>query len=180
MSPCVLTVKTRILCVYESLSKLSLWPWILLSSFILKKNWGQLLPLSLMSCVGCATLLGKDMHHIIFPAMCMDLKATGRPKEKELAGGHMTVMNSRTKGLFSAFSHRIPPEPWRWGSENGPGFLRRDTSIVHFYLLNRFTKTHFLFLLSSQIFPRISCSWRGGMWLSSSQWNMGWCDLHRS
>lgn len=69
--------------------------------------------LSLMSCVGCATPSGKDMPHIIFPAICVDLESKDRPREKkELASSHMTMMNSRTQGFSSAFPHRIPPEPW--------------------------------------------------------------------
>lgn len=69
--------------------------------------------LSLMSCVGCATPSGKDMPHIIFPAICVGLESKDRPREKkELASSHMTTMNSRTQGFSSAFPHRIPPEPW--------------------------------------------------------------------
>lgn len=151
--------RLRILCAYESFLKPGLWHWNPLSSFILKKNWGQLFHLSLMAYVGCATLSGKDMPHIIFPASCMDLESKGRSKEKELTGSQMTVMNSRTQGLSSVFPPQIPPEPWWWGSKTVSSLLRRGTLIVNFYSSNVFTKTHFLFLLSAQIFPSLLYSW---------------------
>lgn len=64
-----------------------------------------------MAYVGYATLSGKDMHYIIFPALYMDLESKGRSKENELAGSQMIVMNSRTEGLSNVFPPQIPPEP---------------------------------------------------------------------
>ena len=136
---------------------------------------------SLMSCVGSASLSRKDMPHIIFPAMCMDLESKGRPKDKnDLAGSHVTVMHARTQELCSAFAHRILPKSWRHSSKNGPGLFRRGTLIVHFCSWNVFTKTDFLFLLSTQTdISQPSLQLDGVMWLSSSHSNLG-CDLHHS
>lgn len=174
---CYLTAsqwRLKTLCAFESYSKPCLWHWPPLSFFTLKKSQGQCCPLFFnIMCWLCYSFLGKDLSHLIFPAICMDLESKDRPKgKKELTSSHMTLMSSRTQGLNSAFPQRIPPEPWGQASKNGPGLLRRGILIVHFYSLNVFSKTHFLSLLSTRIFPRLPCSSMGSRdWvLGSGMW----------
>lgn len=127
--------RLRILCDFESYSKPSLWHWLPLSFFALKKSQGHCCPPFFdVMCWQCHSFSGKDMSLIIFPAICIDSESKDRPKEmKELTSSHMTMMNSRTQGLSCAFPHRIPPEPWGQASKNGPGLSRRDTLVVHFF-----------------------------------------------